>query len=417
MNENVLFMRSRPLFPGLVFFSTNMLLKSLMINRVLPVLRSHFRRQFSISSHQNEGNELQVEYEPVSVEDYRQLIKTPEDEETIQSILDEYEYLKYTTDEAPRSIPVKYMMELMTQHPTRTTRHKQFAYLRSRELAIAEEKRLRRKKREKHEKMLAERKPYPAGTLFDEDNKPIYRRWHNSFFLHIADTAIHHSHDYKKRHATMFGQKLIMDLGYEDVNIPRTAKFIGFQAGALYSLNYQSIDPFDLTFSSFNPDSLCAQQIHDSNRNLYDSRTMISLEEKSFEELGMPKERMVYITSFSRTPYQNYNHDDIFVLPALHERSLIQPKTLARAKKLGIRTACLPFDDYVAWKVASKGLAFSHVVSILLNFKTNGNDWRRAFLDNSHVSRKLKSPEEVQEEETIRKSKWHARPKTMFKTI
>jgi hypothetical protein len=353
------------------------------------------------------------DYHEISIEDYRDLVKNPEDEEKIKTILEEYEFLKYTTDEAPRSIPPKFMLELMTSCHSKMSRHRHFQYLRTRELDIAEEKRQKRIFREQHEKMLSERKVYPTGTLFDENNKPIYRRWHNTLFLHLSDTKLDHFHDHKKKNAALFGQRLIIDLGFEELEQPRTSKAVGIQLAALYSFNYHSSDPFDLIFSSFNRNSKCGEKILQTNTGLYHPQTMISLEEKSFDQLGIPIDKLVYVTSFSRNPYRKFSEDDVIVLPGIPEVSIQQPLPLAKAKKLGVRAVSLPFDDYVAWKVASKALTNSHVINVLINYKTNGRNWRKAFLTDPVVARKVKTKEEINQEELSRISKWHDRKKTV----
>lgn len=131
---------------------------------------------------------------------------------------------------------------------------------------------------------------------------------------------------------------------------------------------------------------------------------MITLDERPFDQLGIPREKLIYLTHFSRNTYQEVNEDDVLVVPAIHEKSLHTPITLARAKKKGIRTLFLPFTQHVAWKGVPKSVYPYQVIDILTNYKSNGRDWHKAILETT-LSQKIKSPKEVFDEEMSRKKK------------
>lgn len=156
-------------------------------------------------------------------------------------------------------------------------------------------------------------------------------------------------------------------------------------------MNYQSSDPFDLTFSSFNAESRSGQEIANRIPNLSDARTMISLETKSFQELEILPEQLVYISAFSREPYLDVNVDDVLVVPALDEHEL----AFKKAKKEGLRVLCLPFDQYVLWKTSYRTLSISRIVKIILDYKNNGRDWHKAFTYDGVLSKRIKPSEEV----------------------
>ena len=395
-----------------------MLCKTTFANQLILAVRLGFRRNLCSSVHlgKNSEEQSQVEFdvdqeelgdedfESLTVDSFRELIQTPDDEQRIRQILDEYEYMKYTSDDVPRTISVRFMSEMLKECPTAPSRTKFFLYLRKREQIIAEVRRDKRKIREAHQRMLAERKPYPPGTLFDEDNRPIHRRWHNALFLQISEQTIDRCHDYKKRVAAMFGQKFIVDLGFEEAEKSRTAKFIGYQLALLYAHNYKSKEPFDLIFSDFKPSSPSGKKIVESNASLYEPRTMITLDERPFDELGIPREKLVYLTQFSRHAYQEVDEDDVLVVPGIYEKNLQTPITLARAKKKGVRTLFLPFTQHVSWKGVPKSVYPYQIIDILTNYKSNGRNWHKAIVDTT-VSQKIKSPEEVFDEEMSRKKK------------
>lgn len=73
-----------------------------------------------------------------TIKDYQEIIKTPEDEKAVREILLELQLLQYKSNDAPQSIPSKYMLEMMRDLKTRPQRIKVMKYLKVREDRIAQ---------------------------------------------------------------------------------------------------------------------------------------------------------------------------------------------------------------------------------------------------------------------------------------
>jgi len=397
---------------------------SCLISRTCFLLPRHFRtsvfssqrRRLSCPETESGDQDNEDDYKPLSIENFRELITSQEDEKAISMILEEYELLKYVQhDMIPHDIKVKDMKELLEFHlHSESSRKRYLKFLRTKEEGIKDYEKIKRKKREEHEAMIAARKTYPTGTLFDEDNRPIYRKWHNAMFPQISDRTIARSTDHKNRVSAMFGQKIVIDLGFDLLLQPKYAKAIGSQMATLVASNTKNQETFDLCLSDFDPDSLAAKQILLSNTSLYEPYTMLTLDKRPFYDMDIPRQKIVYLTTFSRTPYKDVDEDDVIVMPGVYEKVFSDPLPLARAKKYGVRHACLPLDLHVAWKSVPKALVIMYTIEALSRYKTNGRDWRKAFMDSPIVSR-IKTSDEIMQEELNRQKRSQFRRKDLFK--
>ena len=99
-----------------------------------------------------------------------------------------------------------------------------------------------------------------------------------------------------------------------------------------------------------------------------------------------PKERLVYVTPYCNQDLVEYNPDDIYVLPAITDKSGQPPLSLARAKKEGLRMVRLPLNRYLNWRGRHGGkLPLNQMISIFLDFRITG-DWKVA---EKHVPKRL----------------------------
>lgn len=122
----------------------------------------------------------------LTVDTFAEIITSDDDREFVQSVLDDYEYQKYTTYRVPCDIPLRRMREMMELKLKPNFKKREvlsyFEYLFQVEMANRREDRKKLEKRRVYEEMKAARGPSTEpGVLFDADNKPIYATFHNSF--------------------------------------------------------------------------------------------------------------------------------------------------------------------------------------------------------------------------------------------
>ena len=335
----------------------------------------------------------------VTLDNFKDLIKDEFDNNIIKEILDEYELYKYTTFRMPTDIPVKDMADMMGMSKPRRLRY--FDYMFKRESAKEADRRKRLRKKQEIEEKYKNMPFYPMGTLFDDNNRPIYRKWHNSLFLRLSDTKLTECFDSRRQEAATFGQKLVFDFSYEPYMDKPELINLGDQMALLFGQNYRSKTPFDLWFCNYDTQSKTHEFMSRAIGNLMKANSFISLEPKSYLDV-MPKKRLVYLSPHAHESYK-FNEDDILIIGAFIDKKCGQPISFAKAKKEGLKMAKLPLDEHVPWGASSKRLTLNQMLDILVAVKETG-DWRSALL-NYVPKRKIKTQEQIEAEEAKRTQK------------
>ena len=68
-----------------------------------------------------------------------------------------------------------------------------------------------------------------------------------------------------------------------------------------------------------------------------------------------------------------------YVIGGIVDRNRLKGIARDKAKKLGIKTAKLPIDEYLELS-ATKVLTCNHVFEILLKYREQDDDWKNAFI-------------------------------------
>lgn len=355
----------------------------------------------------------------LTVETFNELITSEEDRADIQKILDDYEYMKYVTYRVPSTISSKHMKEAMLlQHQDPESKElktkKYFEYLFQVEMAIRRRNKAKKIKADAYlEYKATQHYSNEPGNIFDESNKLVYSTFANSIISWLPDQTYKKKVHYaKKVHAAMFGQKLVFDFDFESMMPPRDLVNMAKQVAHCYGMNYKSNIPYDLFFCNYQKKSLTDKHMSYTIGNLHTPESMITIEKRSYLDI-FPKDQLVYLTPHSNVPMTEYDHDAVFIMAALVDRTIKKPMTLAKARKEGICMARLPIDNHVVWGTNAKVLTLNQIVGIMLEAKEHG-DWKKALL--AHIpSRKLKSLQDIEREDAIRLEKLNFRRKNFFR--
>lgn len=145
--------------------------------------------------------------------------------------------------------------------------------------------------------------------------------------------------------------------------------------------------------------------------NLSEGSCMVSVSSHSYLK-DHPKEKLVYLSPQSKHTLTKFSHDDIYIVGAYVDPRTHKPISMEKATEQGIRTCKFPLDEYLHWGSGSKTLTLDQVVNILVTLKNTGGDWLKAF--EWVPRRKLKCPEEIQEQEARRLRKMFQANKKTF---
>lgn len=371
-------------------------------------------------------------FETVSLKDFSSLYDSnPANKVAIEHIIALYEHEKYTgTSEVPTRLSVLDMKDLLAVFPEEKEIKRSFKFFFNRECArhnsgIRKAERrvmMVEKKREKYN--LSDIKQFDnwsVGIWDEPEENLIYGLWHNSLLSRIPKQA---TRDYRHRHllrqTAMFGQKLIIDLDYDQYMKLYECRLLAGQIGFLYYENRSNRDypdalPFDVHFTNV--------------RNGQQTMEAIEKHIKRTEQLGgyfhhesylnypklFPKERLVYLSPHASVALRNYDHDDIYILGGYNDRTSHMAVSHVKAQQEGIRCYRLPLDENVLWKQGSRNLCLNQVAAILHAVKSTGN-WKDA-VAKCTPQRKIKSTDEMLIEDQIRAKKMARRVKDIQKSL
>lgn len=139
----------------------------------------------------------------------------------------------------------------------------------------------------------------------------------------------------------------------------------------VYSDNRKHIKPMDLHFCGVKTDSIIMKNLSGQVPKLLKQGSPTRLHSECFTEL-FPKERLVMLTPDS-DQLLDYNADDIYVVGGIVDFGRCDPLTLAKAKKLGIRSARLPLDNIRLRAGDTRELSMAQTISLVRERQINDN--------------------------------------------
>ncbi|XP_049777847.1 mitochondrial ribonuclease P protein 1 homolog [Schistocerca cancellata] len=293
----------------------------------------------------------------------------PDLEKKLKILNLEIDVLRQEGAQVPENVNTEQWKELLSM-PTRSKRLKYLKYLWK--IEMKELSRLKKKQMRQQERLKGLEH---AGQ--EETAHIQYGLGKNTLFLRVYDTTINRFYNSRLLTAMMFGQKLVMDCSYDSQMVKREAQNCAKQLMMAFAENRLHDDPFDLHLCNINRESVTMQELHKFINPLYEDHFPLNLTENSYLDL-FPKDKIVYLTPHCREELINYDHEAVYVIGAVVDKSSLGPVSLAKAKREGVKMAKLPLDRYLTWGAGSgKSLTLNQMIQILLEIKTSG-DWGKA---------------------------------------
>lgn len=139
----------------------------------------------------------------------------------------------------------------------------------------------------------------------------------------------------------------------------------------VYSDNRKHIKPMDLHLCGVKTDSIIINNLSGQVPSLLKKGSPTRLHSECYTEL-FPKERLVMLTPDSDQLLE-YNPDDIYVVGGIVDFGRADPLTLAKAKKLGIRSARLPLDNVRLKAGDTRELTMAQTIGLVRECQINDN--------------------------------------------
>lgn len=144
-----------------------------------------------------------------------------------------------------------------------------------------------------------------------------------------------------------WGQPLVIDMQFLSLmNFKNAKSLICKEVQHGMSRNRESRFPFALYFCNFSSTCDKCNYLLKSIPTIMNDDYPVIVTEKDYVDC-FPRERLVYLTPDSSNELITYDTNDIFVVGAVMDAGEYLPRTLAQAKKDGVRHARLPTNRYV----------------------------------------------------------------------
>ncbi|NWZ92077.1 TM10C methyltransferase, partial [Nesospiza acunhae] len=359
--------------------SANMLLRRIVRSSVLPFATQHgmkkdlfpLRRTLSLSLCLKQDKSCEP-LEKLDLDEWKKVMKSGLQEEVSEMVSEPKELSSLAAARetlemwrlAGRAVPENMSEEQLKtfmECPSKSAKKKYLKYLHLKELYKKNDK---RKMDEKRERRL---EAQDQDSRTDETKK--------SPFVCLWSRTMDKAYNWRAAQSMIFGQPLVFDMSYEkDMSVREVSNTVR-QIVMSESSNRRSVDPFHIHFCNFKDDSLYHREFIKNYREAWD-KLLITVTGQCYTEI-FPKDKLIYLTADSPKVMKAFDHDKIYIVGSMVDKSIKRGVSLARAKRLGLETAALPLDKYLLWSTGAKNLTLDQMMHILLTLKDTA-DWKKA---------------------------------------
>lgn len=281
---------------------------------------------------------------------------TPEEEKQLKILKLEYDVYFSTGVHVPDVMTSDMWCTLLKKHSVASRRRMYNFWFKT-------EKKIENEKKKKEKRLLA---PKPEKTS----------NFYNTIYFFVRETTMNQHYYNNLSHAMRYGSPLIFDMSFENKMSDREIKNFVTQLQYSHAMNKINSDPFHFSFYNVQGDGRFFNQMHFFGKDLSNIPWTISNDD--FQDI-YDKENLVYLSPNGVKTMKEFDHNAIYIIGGLVDRSEEVPLTFAKAKREKLKSIRLPLEKYLDWTKGSKSLTIDQVVGILLYIKQNNNDWEGAF--------------------------------------
>ncbi|NXM12898.1 TM10C methyltransferase, partial [Ploceus nigricollis] len=293
-------------------------------------------------------------------EEVSEMASEPKELSSLAAARETLEMWRLAGRAVPENISEEQLKTFM-ECPSKSAKKKYLKYLHIKELHKKNDK---RKMDEKRERRL---EAQDQASETDETKK--------SSFLYFWSHTMDKAYNWRAAQSMIFGQPLVFDMSYEKEMTVREVTNTVRQIVMSESSNRRSVDPFHIHFCNFKDDSLYHREFIKNYREAWD-KLLITVTDQCYTEI-FPKDKLIYLTADSPNVMKTFDHDKIYIVGSMVDKSIKTGVSLARAKRLGLETAALPLEKYLLWSTGAKNLTLDQMMHILLTLKDTA-DWKKA---------------------------------------
>ncbi|KAM9389121.1 tRNA methyltransferase 10 homolog C [Phaethornis superciliosus] len=359
--------------------SANVLLKKIVRSSVLPFAAQHgmnkdffpLSRTLTLSLCLKRDNSCSPP-EKIDLDAWKKVMKSGLQEEVSEMVSEPKELSALAAAReilemwrlAGRAVPENMsdeQLKTFMECPSKSAKKKYLKYLHLKELYKKNDK---RKMDEKRERKLA-----------TQEQVPETGKTKNNSFVCLWASSMDRAYSWRAAQSMVFGQPLVFDMSYEnDMSVREVANTVR-QLVLSEGSNRRSVDPFHIHFCNLKGGSLYHKEFIKHYREAWD-KLLVTVTDQCYTEI-FPKDKLIYLTADSPKVMKTFDHDKVYIIGSMVDKSIKTGVSLARAKRLGLETAALPLEKYLLWNSGAKNLTLDQMMHILLTLKDTG-DWKKA---------------------------------------
>lgn len=166
---------------------------------------------------------------------------------------------------------------------------------------------------------------------------------------------------------------LVFDFGFNDLMSKYETRDAARQLKYAFSENRLDSKPFVIHLCNLQKESQLWYELKNNIKNLETLPWKIHSGEITDV---FPAEQLVYLSPDAEDVIQEFDANKTYVIGGLVDKASRTPVTLAKSKRLNIRSMRLPLDKYIKFH-SHKTLTLDQMVMIMLELKRS-QDWTRA---------------------------------------
>lgn len=294
------------------------------------------------------------------LQEVSQTVSEPKELSTLAAARETLELWRLVGRPVPENISEEQLKAFM-ECPSKSAKKKYLKYLHLKELY---KKNSKRKMDEKRERRLETQER--ASETQEPKKNPFVCLW---------SSVMDKTYNWRVAQSMIFGQPLVFDMSYERYMSVREVANAVRQIVLSEGCNRRSVDPFHIHFCNFKDDSLYHKEFIKHYREAWD-KLLITVTDQCYTDI-FPKDKLIYLTADSPKVMNTFDHDKIYIVGSMVDKSIKTGVSLAQAKRLGLETAALPLEKYLLWNCGAKNLTLDQMMRILLTLKDTG-DWKKA---------------------------------------
>ncbi|CAD5112682.1 unnamed protein product [Dimorphilus gyrociliatus] len=299
-----------------------------------------------------------IPFDKITVEDAKKILTnlTPEEEKQLKILKLEYDVFFSTGVRVPNEMTSEMWCTILKK-PSVASRRRMYNFW------FKTEKKIENEKKRKQKKAL---QPKPEKSF----------NFYNNIYFFVRETTMNQHYYNNLCHAMRFGPPLLFDMSFENKMTDREVKNFVTQLQYSHSINKMNQEPFHFSFYNVLSEGRFFNQMHFFGKDL--SNIPWTVSNNDFQDI-YDKENLIYLSPNGARTMKEYDHNAIYIIGGIVDRSEEVPLTFAKAKKEKIRSVRFPLERYLDWTRGSKSLTIDQVVGILLRIKQNNNNWEAAF--------------------------------------